>query len=59
MDHYRIYFLDERGRIARAEDIDSMDDAAAEAQARERHHPHHVEVWQSSRLTAIVEPWPD
>jgi hypothetical protein len=57
MGHYRIYFLDERGRIARAEDIDSVDDAAALAKARERHHPHHIEVWQSNRLAAIVEPW--
>ena len=59
MGHYRIYFLDERGRIARAEDIDGADDAAASAQARSRRHPHYIEVWQSSRLAAVVEPCQD
>lgn len=59
MGEYRIYFLDERGRIARAEDIESVDDSEASAQARERRHAHLIEVWQGSRLAAIVEPGRD
>jgi len=58
MGHYRIYFLDERGRIVRAEDIDCADDADASAQARARRHPHPIEIWQRNRLAGVVEPSP-
>lgn len=51
---YRIYLLDEAGRISRARDVDCEDDAAAIATARLIASTQGVEIWQRTRLVASL-----
>lgn len=54
MGHYRLYFLDERGRIEKPLDLECETDQQALTLAREHRHQHEVELWQGARLVGRV-----
>lgn len=55
MQHYKLYSLDARGRIAQAHDFECRDDLAALAEGEKECADHNVEIWQGSRLVARVK----
>lgn len=52
MRHYRIYCLNEKGRILRARDAECTNDMAALAEPEPEHYP--VEIWEGSRMVAML-----
>ncbi len=46
MLHYRIYVLDEHGRLASVVNFDSTDDDAAKEQAKRLADGHEVQLWR-------------
>lgn len=53
--HYRAYLLSEQGGIVTFLDLDALDDADAEEQARHLRDGYDVEVWQHSRKVAVIK----
>ena len=56
MPSYRLYFHNEDGYFARAENIDVSDDEVALSEARALNHRHCVEVWCEDRKVGMVQP---
>ena len=56
MRRYRIYALDEAGRVARSHDFDCRDDLLALAEGERQSDANAVEVWEGARLVARVKP---
>ena len=56
MAHYKLYFMDFHGHIARAEDCEHASDAAAIASAKAAHPSAHMELWMGARLVRILMP---
>lgn len=54
MGHYRLYFLDERGRIVRPLDLECDTDQQALTLAREHRRQHGMELWQGTRLVGRI-----
>lgn len=53
MPGYRVYILNEEGRIIGRHDLDCVDDTAATVMV-ERQFPHpHMELWQLDRLVKV------
>ncbi len=59
MVSYRLYRLDEAGKISSAEWIEATDDEDAARQARIRSIDGTCEVWDRNRLIARIEPGKD
>lgn len=60
MGHYRLYFLDDRGRIRRPVNLECECDEEAIALANEHPHDHGMELWQGARLVRrIPTPRPE
>ncbi len=59
MVSYRLYLLDEAGKISSAEWIEATDDEDAARQARFRSQDGTCEVWERNRLIARIEPATD
>jgi hypothetical protein len=55
VEHYRLYCLDEAGKVASAEWIEAEDDQAAIDAARQKQDGHSLELWQRNRLVARVD----
>ncbi len=51
---YRLYLLDERGKIRSVETCHEASDSAAAAQAVALHHHHDIEIWQGARRVGVV-----
>jgi len=51
---YRLYCLDKRGRIARRQDIEAVDDGAAIEFARTVEPDQDCELWSGSRKVALI-----
>ena len=51
---YRLYCLDKRGRIARRQELEAIDDGAAIEVARRLEPDHDCELWSGSRKVALV-----
>jgi hypothetical protein len=49
MPGYRLYFLDEMGRVRRRQDLECTDDKEAVAVARAMKHPYGKELWSGTR----------
>ena len=56
MVSYRLYRLDEAGKISSAEWIEATDDEDAARKARLRSKDGTCEVWERNRLVARIEP---
>jgi hypothetical protein len=54
MAHYKLYFMDFHGHIARAEDCEHASDAAAIAAAKAAYPSAHMELWMGARLVRIL-----
>jgi hypothetical protein len=54
MAHYKLYFMDFHGHIARAEDCEYTSDAAAIAAVMAAHPGAHMELWMGARLVRIL-----
>ena len=54
MANYRLYHLDDAGKIERAEWISAEDDADAERQARAIELHSSIEVWDRHRLVVRI-----
>lgn len=54
MAEYRLYCLDDRGRIARRHDIEAPDDSAAVEAARAHDSPADCELWSGPRKVALL-----
>jgi len=50
MGHYRLYFLDEQGRINRALDLECADDEEAVSRVSEHRYQYGLELWEGARL---------
>ena len=59
MVSYRLYRLDEAGKISSAEWIEATDDEDAARAARLRSKGGTCEIWQRNRLIARIEPGKD
>jgi hypothetical protein len=55
MRHYRIYSLDDQGRISFAHETQCPDDLAALSEGEKLSDHGAVEVWEGSRLVARVK----
>jgi hypothetical protein len=55
MRHYRIYSLDQTGRICLAEDFECANDREAEQEGKLHAEKHAIEVWERTRLVASIE----
>ncbi|MEY4965620.1 MAG: hypothetical protein RL274_1203 [Pseudomonadota bacterium] len=53
MQHYRLYHLNQTGRIVAAQDLQCQDDLDALQKAEREHHS--VELWQDIRLLARLK----
>jgi hypothetical protein len=59
MHDYRIFFLNDKGHVARpATIVECPDDEAALAQAQQFINGRAVEVWERARLVAHFDPIP-
>ena len=56
MPNYRLYHLDDAGKIERAEWLDAVDDEDAERQARAIELRSTIEVWDRGRLVVQIGP---
>ncbi|HEX6660632.1 MAG TPA: hypothetical protein VF067_02035 [Sphingomicrobium sp.] len=56
MANYRLYHLDDGGKIERAEWLSAESDSEAERQARESAIHSTLEVWDRDRLVARIGP---
>jgi hypothetical protein len=56
MQQYKFYFLDDRGHVFRAQDHLLPDDLSALENAQALCIQHVIELWQSARQVARVEP---
>jgi hypothetical protein len=54
MAHYKLYFMDFHGHIARAEDCEYASDASAIAAVVAAHPGAHMELWMGARLVRIL-----
>jgi len=54
MPSYRLYFLNEQGRILRADNIIADHDDAARRTARLLDHSFEIEIWEQSRKVDSV-----
>ena len=54
MISYRLYFLNEQGRIIRADNISAEHDAGAREAAIQLDHAFEVEIWEKSRKVGTV-----
>jgi hypothetical protein len=55
MLEYRLYCLDERGRILHSHDFEAADDQEAIQIADRREHPHFAgELWQRGRKVEVI-----
>jgi hypothetical protein len=59
MAHYKLYFMDFHGHIARAEDCEHASDTAAIAAAKAANPDAHMELWMGARLVRILMSQPD
>ena len=57
MPSYRLYCLDEAGKIVKAEWLDNDSDSDALEEARQRQHPVPCELWERQRLVGTVEAY--
>lgn len=53
---YRIFHLNERGGISRAEVIDATNDADAVRQMQEMRSNHTIELWERARFIRKLSP---
>jgi hypothetical protein len=58
MPDYRLYCLDRAGKVTNAHDIDAKNDDEALAFARQKKLPVKCELWDRSRLVAMISPQP-
>jgi hypothetical protein len=56
MRRYRIYALDEAGRVSQSHNFDCRDDLLALAEGERLSQANAVEVWEGARLVARVKP---
>ena len=54
MAGYRLYFLDDNGRIRDAEELEFEHDEAALAQALTRHDGRAMELWSGARVVGKI-----
>ncbi len=54
MADYRLYFLDDTGRIRDAADLESEHDEAALAHALTRHDGRAMEIWSGARMVGKI-----
>jgi hypothetical protein len=52
---YRVYLLDDDGRLLAREDIIAENDEGAVLLATQLHNGHAIEVWQCDRRVALIE----
>jgi hypothetical protein len=60
LPHYRIYFLDDDGQLASAQDLAAADDREAVKKARQLLDRQDIELWDGERLVGRFEhdrPW--
>jgi hypothetical protein len=55
MNNYRLYFLDEAGRVFKGQDCDAVDDLTALEIAISLSKDHAIEIWQSTRRVAKLQ----
>ena len=54
MQDYKIYILDQKGRIALAYDFEGADDQSAVEESKKHSDNSDIEIWQRSRLVARI-----
>ena len=54
MSEYKLYCLDQKGRITRRYEFDAADDGAAIALARKDHPATNCELWCGTRKVALL-----
>lgn len=54
MAEYKLYCLDENGRISRRIEMEAIDDGAAIAVARDLHPDTDCELWSGTRKVALL-----
>jgi len=56
MDDYRLFCIDGSGRFTMSHEFEAADDAEALAKARGMRLSVKCELWQRSRMVAVLEP---
>lgn len=55
MHDYRLYTLDENGKICGVKEVSALDDDTAIAHARQLNHPRGVVIWQRARFVGELQ----